>query len=165
MIFKLTSIHWIIIVISAVVLNTLKYLIFFNERKLSNGQLWQILKGTALTERTMFLFHWYQTFKLDKLCLGMGTLFRFFGPGAGILHWKAVPGARILTEKISGPVVSLGDGNWSNWYLHIIRWNLYFQNPHNKSYQNIQFLLILYKYFKSYGRISAIWPLFGMGSF
>ena len=46
-----------------------------------------------------------------------------------------------------------------------IKWNLYFQKAHNKSYPNVQFLLILDKYFKSYGNINAIWPLFGMGSF
>ena len=31
---------------------------------------------------------------------GVGILLRFFDPGAGVLHRKAVPGAaRILTEK------------------------------------------------------------------
>ena len=34
----------------------------------------------------------------------------FFDLGAGVLHWKAVPGAGILTEKISGPAVSQGGG-------------------------------------------------------
>ena len=48
-----------------------------------------------------------------------GILFPFFDPGAGVLHWKAVPGAGIFKEKISDPWVSLGaDGNRSNWYLH-----------------------------------------------
>ena len=45
--------------------------------------------------------------------------------------------------------------------LRGIKWNLYFWN---KSYPKIQFLSILDKYFKSYGNINAIWPLFGMGS-
>ena len=50
-------------------------------------------------------------FELGKLCPGGGgILFRFVfsDPGAGVLHWKAVPGAGILTEKISGPAVSPG---------------------------------------------------------
>ena len=48
--------------------------------------------------------------------------------------------------------------------LRGIKWNLYFWKAHDKSYQKIQFLSILDKYFKSYGNINAIWPLFGMGS-
>ena len=28
-------------------------------------------------------------FELGKLCTGVGILFRFFDPGAGVLHWKA----------------------------------------------------------------------------
>ena len=47
-------------------------------------------------------------FELGKLCLGMGILFGFSDPGAGVLHWKAVPGTGILMEKISGPAVSPG---------------------------------------------------------
>ena len=47
--------------------------------------------------------------------------------------------------------------------LQGIKWNLYFQKAHNKSYPNIQFLLILDKHCKRYGNISEIWPLFGMG--
>ena len=39
---------------------------------------------------------------------GGGFCFLFFDPGAGVLHWKAVPGAGILTEKISIPGVSPG---------------------------------------------------------
>ena len=39
---------------------------------------------------------------------GWGFLFRFFDPGAGVLHWKAVPRAGILMEKISGPGISPG---------------------------------------------------------
>ena len=42
---------------------------------------------------------------------GGGDFVSFFDPGAGVLHWKAVLGAGILTEKISGP---RGDGNRSN---------------------------------------------------
>ena len=37
-------------------------------------------------------------------------LFRFLDPGAWVLHWKTVPGAGILTEKISGLGVSPGGG-------------------------------------------------------
>ena len=39
-------------------------------------------------------------FKLSNLCSGVETLFCFYDPGARDLHWKAVPGAEILTEKI-----------------------------------------------------------------
>ena len=35
-------------------------------------------------------------------------MFRFFDPGVGVLYQKTVPGAGILTEKISGPGVSPG---------------------------------------------------------
>ena len=48
--------------------------------------------------------------------------------------------------------------------LRGIKWNLYFWKAHDMSYPKIQFLSILDKYFKSYGNINAIWPLFGMGS-
>ena len=48
--------------------------------------------------------------------------------------------------------------------LRGIKWNLYFWKAHDKSYPKIQFFSILDKYFKSYGNINAIWPLFGMGS-
>ena len=34
---------------------------------------------------------------------GGGDFVSFFDPGAGVLHLKAVPGAGILTEKISRP--------------------------------------------------------------
>ena len=37
-------------------------------------------------------------------------MLRFFYPGAGVLHRKAVPRAGILTEKISGPAISRGGG-------------------------------------------------------
>ena len=37
-----------------------------------------------------------------------------------------------------------------------------FWKAHYKSYPKIQFLSILEKYFKSYGNINVIWPLFGM---
>ena len=48
--------------------------------------------------------------------------------------------------------------------LREIKWNLYFWKAHDKRYPKIQFLSILDKYFKSYGNISAICPLFDMGS-
>ena len=37
-----------------------------------------------------------------------------------------------------------------------------FWKAHDKSYPNIQLLSVLEKYFKSYGNINVIWPLFGM---
>ena len=37
---------------------------------------------------------------------GGGDFCFVFRPGAGVLHWKAVPGVGILMEKISGPGVS-----------------------------------------------------------
>ena len=49
--------------------------------------------------------------------------------------------------------------------LRGIKWNLYFSKAHDKSHPKIQSLSILDKYFKSYGNINAIWPLFGMGSY
>ena len=42
---------------------------------------------------------------------GCGDFVSFFDPGAGVLHWKDVPEAGILTEKISVPGE---DGNRSN---------------------------------------------------
>ena len=46
---------------------------------------------------------------------GGGDFVSFFDPGAEVLHRKTVPGAGIMTEKISGPAVSPGgDGNRSN---------------------------------------------------
>ena len=38
-------------------------------------------------------------FELGKLCPGWGFLFRFFDPGAGVLHWKAVPGRGFWRKK------------------------------------------------------------------
>ena len=76
------------------------------------------LEETALIELCSFFID-ILTFELGKLCLGVGILFRFFEPGARVLHWQAVPRAGILIEKISGLGVSWGggDGNQSNWYL------------------------------------------------
>ena len=51
-------------------------------------------------------------FELGKLCPGVGILFRFFQPGGRSFAMKCCPGAGILTEKISGPAVSLGGGGW-----------------------------------------------------
>ena len=58
----------------------------------------------------MFILHWYPGILEGKLCSGVGILLRFFYPGAEVLYRKAVPGAGILTEKISGPAVSRGGG-------------------------------------------------------
>ena len=74
----------------------MRILYSYDKRKLSNGQLWKIWK------EIMFLFIGILAFKLGKLWPGVGILFRFFDPETGVLHWKAVPGAGILTEKISG---------------------------------------------------------------
>ena len=41
----------------------------------------------------------------------------------------------------------------------------FFGKARDKSYSIIQFEFIFDKYFKSYGNINAIWPLFGMGSY
>ena len=50
-------------------------------------------------------------FERGKLCPGVGILFRFFSdPGAGVLHWKAVPGAGILTEKLVARQSARGGG-------------------------------------------------------
>ena len=96
----------------------LQILYSHDKRKLSNRQSWKIRKETVLIELCS-LFTDILAFELGKLCPGVGILFRFFNPGAGVLHWKAVPGVGILTKKISGPGVSPdGDGNRSNWYLH-----------------------------------------------
>ena len=62
-------------------------------------------------------------FELSKLCPGVGILFRFFRPGAGVLHWKAVPGAGFWWKNLVARQSARGggggrDGNQSNWYLH-----------------------------------------------
>ena len=49
--------------------------------------------------------------------------------------------------------------------LRGIKRNLYFWKAHDKSYPKIQLLSIFDKYFKCYGNINAIYPLFGMGSY
>ena len=100
----------------------LRILYSYDKRKLSNGQLWKIWKETALIELCSFFID-ILAFELVKLCPEVGILLHFFDPGARVLHWKAIPGAGVLMEKISGPG---GDGNQSNWYLH------YFQ-LHNRS--------------------------------
>ena len=56
-----------------------------DERKLSNRQLWKIWKETALIELCSFLID-ILAFEPDKLCLGVGILFRFFDQEAGVLH-------------------------------------------------------------------------------
>ena len=68
------------------------------KRKLSNGQLWKIWKETAFIKLCSFFIDLLE-FELGKLCPGVGIFASFFDPGAGI-----------LTEKISGPGVSLGGG-------------------------------------------------------
>ena len=53
--------------------------------------------------RIMVLFRWYLGIRTRQIMPGGGDFVSFFPPGAGVLHWKAVPGSGILTEKISGP--------------------------------------------------------------
>ena len=65
-------------------------------------KLWKIWKETAFIVLLSFFID-ILAFKLGKLCLGVGIIVSFFDPGAGVLHWKAVPGQGILMEKISGP--------------------------------------------------------------
>ena len=49
--------------------------------------------------------------------------------------------------------------------LRRIKLNLNFWKAHDKSCPKTQFFSILDKYFKSYGNINAIRPLFVMGSY
>ena len=87
----------------------MRILYSYDKRKLPNGQLWKMWRETALIELCSFFID-ILAFELGKLCPGVGILFRFFHSGTGVLHRKAVPGAEILTEKISGPGVSPGGG-------------------------------------------------------
>ena len=48
----------------------------------------------------MFPFHWYLGIQTKQIMLRGGDFVSFLDPGARDLHWKAVPGAEILTEKI-----------------------------------------------------------------
>ena len=84
---------------------------YFMKRKLSNGQKWKICKETALKELSSFFID-VLSFELGRLCPGVGILFPFLGPGARVLHWKAVPRAGILTKKSNGPGAGVGMGGW-----------------------------------------------------
>ena len=53
----------------------------------------------------------------------MGILCRVFDPRGGILHWKAIPGAGILTEKISVPGVIRREGVTGQSDTHINSWH------------------------------------------
>ena len=55
------------------------------KEKLSNGQLWKIRKKTALIELWSYFID-ILAFEPGKLCPGVGILFRFFDPRAGVLH-------------------------------------------------------------------------------
>ena len=46
-----------------------------------------------------------------------------------------------------------------------INWNLYFQKAYSKSYIKYVHFTDFWQVFQSYGNVSAIWSLFGMGSF
>ena len=63
----------------------LQILYSHDKRKLSNGQSWKIWKETALIELWSYFID-ILAFELGKLCPGVGILFRFFDPGAGVLH-------------------------------------------------------------------------------
>ena len=76
--------------------------------------------------RIVFPFQWYLGIWTQwylgiwtSYAQGWGFLFRFFDPGAGVLHWKAVLGVEILMEKLVAQQSAWGrDGSQSNWYLH-----------------------------------------------
>ena len=99
MIFELSSNfkqYW-----SSVLYKDLWILYSHDKKKLSNGQLWKFWKETAYRtikfgeELLIGLWSYFidiLAFELGKLCHGEGILFRFFYPGAGVLHWKAAPG-------------------------------------------------------------------------
>ena len=95
-------------------IKTCEYFILTKKENCQMDKLWKIWKETAFIELCSFFID-LLAFRLGKLCLGLGIFVSFFDPGPGVLRWKAVPGAGILTEKICGPG---GDGNRSNWYLH-----------------------------------------------
>ena len=86
-------------------IKTSEYFILTRKENCQMNKLWKIWKETAFIELCSFLID-LLAFELGKLCLGMGIFVSFFDPGAGVLRWKAVPGAGIMTEKISGPGVS-----------------------------------------------------------
>ena len=79
-------------------------------------KLWKIWKETAFIVLCSFFID-ILAFKLGKLCLGVGIIVSFFDPGAGVLHWKAVPGREFWWKKLVARGGG-GDGNLSNWYLH-----------------------------------------------
>ena len=57
--------------------------------------------------------------EIGKLCPGVGILFHFSDPGAGVFHWKLSPGRGFWRKKIvARQSVGGGDSNRSNWYLH-----------------------------------------------
>ena len=72
--------------------------------------------------RIIFSFHWYLGVRTRQIIPGDRNFVSFFDPGAGVLDWKAVPGAGILTERSSGPGLpgaggGGGGSNRSRWYL------------------------------------------------
>ena len=81
-----------------------------DRRKLSNGQLLKTWKETALVELCFFFID-ILAFEPDKLCPGVGILFRF-RPRVRSFTLKTVPGAGILMKKISSR--GGGYGNRSN---------------------------------------------------
>ena len=66
-----------------------------------DSELWKIWKETAFIKLCSFFID-LLAFEPGKLCPGVGIFVSFFRQGSEFCTEKAVPGAGILTEKISG---------------------------------------------------------------
>ena len=62
-----------------------------------------------------FFFIDLLAFEQGKLCSGVGIFVSFFRPGSRSFALKSCPRGGILTEKISGPGVSLEAGGGGEW--------------------------------------------------
>ena len=80
----------------------LRILYSHEKRKLSNGQLWTIWKGTAFIELYSFFID-LLAFEQGKLCPGVGTFVSFFRPGVRSFALKSCPGGGDFDRKKSGP--------------------------------------------------------------
>ena len=69
----------------------------------------KIWKETAFKELCSFFID-LLAFKLGKLCPGVGILFRFFDPGTGVLHLRAVPGGDSDRKKLVARGSARGGG-------------------------------------------------------
>ena len=78
------------------------------------------------------------SFKLGKLCPRVGILFPFFDPGAGVLHWKAVPGAEGLEYNLTGRFP-------------------FFKSLHNPFRKKIAFLIPCFGIFRLQNNRKTIW--------